>query len=135
MNNVVLIGRLVRDVELKSTQGGKTFAIFTLAIDRDMSKEKKQEAEAKGYATADFVSCKAWEKQAEILSRYISKGQKVAIVGSIETSNYTDNEGKQRNSTLVLVRNIEFVEKSNGTNNQSSSMSQGYVPMDDDIPF
>lgn len=133
MNNVVLIGRLVRDIELKSTQGGKTFAIFTLAIDRDMSKEKKQEA--KGYATADFVPCKAWNNQAKLLSKYVSKGQKVAIVGSIETSNYTDNEGNKRNSTVVLVRNIEFVEKSNGTNNQSSSMSQGYVPMDNDIPF
>ena len=65
MNSVLLIGRLTRDPELKTTSSGISFARFTLAVDRALSREKKREAEERGQATADFVNVVVWGKQAE----------------------------------------------------------------------
>ena len=77
MNHWVGIGRLVRDPEVRYTQSGKACANFTLAIDRRRSTDDKQQA--------DFIQCVAWEKTAEIISQYVTKGQKIAVEGRIQT--------------------------------------------------
>lgn len=138
MNNVNLIGRLARDIELKQTQTGSSFAIFTLVVDKGLSKDKKKEAEAKGYPTADFISCKVWGKQAEVMNQYAVKGQKIGVSGSIETSNYEDKDGNKRYNVLVSVQKMELLEKpgnSGGSVGQGTSDTHGYQMTDSDIPF
>lgn len=122
MNNVILTGRITKDLELKYTQNGKAYCRFTLAVDRGLSKEKKQEAEANGQPTADFISCLAWGKVAETLQKYTAKGKKILVNGSIETGSYTAQDGSKRYTTDVLVNRIEILEfaDSNNTNSQDT---------------
>lgn len=122
MNNVGLTGRITKDLELKYTQNGKAYCRFTLAVDRGLSKEKKQEAEANGQPTADFINCVAWGVTAEVLNRYTAKGKKILVNGSIETGSYTVQDGSKRYTTDVLVNRIEILEfaDSNNTNSQDT---------------
>jgi hypothetical protein len=122
MNNVGLTGRITKDLELKYTQNGKAYCRFTLAVDRGLSKEKKQEAEANGQPTVDFINCVAWGKVAETINRYTAKGKKVLVYGSIETGSYTAQDGSKRYTTDVLVKRIEILEfaDSNNTNSQDT---------------
>lgn len=133
MNNVGLTGRITKDLELKYTQNGKAYCRFTLAVDRGLSKEKKQEAEANGQPTADFISCVAWGVTAEVLNRYTAKGKKILVNGSIETGSYTAQDGSKRYTTDVLVNRIEILEfaDSNNTNSQDTKPFGQF----DDMPY
>lgn len=143
MNNVVLTGRIAKDLELKYTQNGKAYCRFTLAVDRGMSKEKKQEAEANGQPTVDFINCVAWGKVAETINRYTAKGKKILVNGSIETGSYTAQDGSKRYTTDVLVNRIEILEfaDSNNTNSQDTRPFGQFDEMpyqeatNEDIPF
>lgn len=98
MNNVVLIGRLTRDPETRITQSGKTVTNYTLAVDR--------------YGEgADFIRCVAFGKAGEFAEKYLAKGKKIAVRGSIHTDSYTNNSGEKRNTFEVYVDNQEFAEK------------------------
>lgn len=133
MNNVVLTGRIAKDLELKYTQNGKAYCRFTLAVDRGLSKEKKQEAEANGQPTADFISCLAWGKVAETLSKYTAKGKKILVNGSIETGSYTMQDGSKRYTTDVLVNRIEILEFAD--NNNTNSQDTRPFGQFDDMPY
>ena len=143
MNNVGLTGRITKDLELKYTQNGKAYCRFTLAVDRGLSKEKKQEAEANGQPTVDFINCVAWGKVAETINRYTAKGKKVLVYGSIETGSYTAQDGSKRYTTDVLVKRIEILEfaDSNNTNSQDTRPFGQFDEMpyqeatNEDIPF
>lgn len=142
MNNVILTGRIVKDLEIRYTQNGKGYCRFTLAVDRGMSKDKKQEAEAKGQATADFINCVAWGKTAEVLQKYTSKGKKILVEGNIQTSNYTAQDGTKRYTTDVLVNRaeiIEFVDNNNFNNQDTQPFGQFDLPYqeanNEDMPF
>lgn len=134
MNNVILTGRITKDLELKYTQNGKAYCRFTLAVDRGLSKEKKQEAEENGQPTADFISCVAWGTTAEVLNKYTAKGKKVLVNGSIETGSYTAQDGSKRYTTDVLVNRAEILEfaDNNNVNNQDT---RPFGQFDEDIPF
>lgn len=133
MNNVVLTGRIAKDLELKYTQNGKAYCRFTLAVDRGLSKEKKQEAEANGQPTADFISCLAWGKVAETLQKYTAKGKKILVNGSIETGSYTAQDGSKRYTTDVLVNRIEILEFAD--NNNTNSQDTRAFGQFDDMPY
>lgn len=143
MNNVVLTGRIAKDLELRYTQTGKAYCRFTLAVDRGMSKDKKQEAEAKGQATADFINCVAWRKTAEVLQKYTSKGKKILVEGNIQTSNYTAQDGTKKYTTDVLVNRAEIIEfvDNNNFNNQDTQPFGQFDELEyteatnEDIPF
>lgn len=143
MNNVILTGRIAKDLELKYTQNGKAYCRFTLAVDRGLSKEKKQEAEANGQPTADFISCLAWGTTAEVLNKYTAKGKKILVNGSIETGSYTMQDGSKRYTTDVLVKRIEILEfaDNNNTNNQDTRAFGQFDEMpyqeasNEDLPF
>lgn len=144
MNNVILIGRLVRDVELRYTQTNQAYARFTIAVDREMSKENKQEAEAKGQQTADFINVVVWGKQAENCNKFLKKGRKVAIQGSISTGSYTMQDGTKRYTTDVLARRIEFIDWAETEQNSKATKPFGQyddydLPMeeinDEELPF
>lgn len=102
MNNVSLIGRLTADPELKHTQSGKGFTRFTVAVDRPTKQgEEKQ---------ADFINIVAWNQTAEFVCKYFSKGQRIALTGTIRTGDYTDKDGKKHYTFDVWANNVEFCE-------------------------
>lgn len=111
MNSVTLIGRAARDPELRFVPGtGMAVANVTMAIDKGLTREKKQEYEAQGKPTADFIRIVVWGKQAENLSQYVSKGMLFAVQGSIQSSSYKNSSGETRYTTEVLANRVEFIE-------------------------
>ncbi|MCQ2373618.1 MAG: single-stranded DNA-binding protein, partial [Phascolarctobacterium sp.] len=111
MNKVQLMGRLTRDPELKATSTGKSYANFTVACDYGKDKE--------GKSLTNFIPCSAWDKRAEAIAKYFSKGQRILITdGMLMVRSYKDpNSGENRTYTYVDVRDFEFVE----TKSQSGS--------------
>jgi single-strand DNA-binding protein len=127
MNHFVGIGRLTRDPNVKYTQSGKAYASFTLAIDRRRS--------ADGNHQADFISCVAWEKLAEVISQYVSKGQKIAVEGRIQTRSYDANDGTKRYVTEGVVQSMEFCESRRNSSAGGAGDYPGTPVPDEDIPF
>lgn len=120
MNSVNLIGRLTRDPELRYTPSGAAVVRFTLAVDRRLSKEKRAEAEANNQQTADFISCTAWNKTAELIANYLQKGRRIAVAGRIQTGSY-EKDGRTVYTTDVIVDTMEFIDSAN---NQGQTMSR-----------
>lgn len=111
MNSVILIGRLIKDVELRYTQSSNaTYARFTLAVDKGLSKDKKQELEAQGQQTADFINIVVWGKQAENCQKYLQKGRNVAIQGRLQSGSYTAQDGTRRFVTEVWAERVQFID-------------------------
>lgn len=146
MNHVILIGRLVRDPELRFIpNSGRAVVNFTVAVDRNLSREKKAEMQEKGQPTADFIRVIAWGKLAETCANYLSKGKQVAINGSIQTSSYKTNTGETRYATDVLANSVEFLQGSNDKPKNESSDEFNFgnynpddfqaIEDDEDIPF
>ena len=98
MNRVDLVGRIVRDPEVRYTKGGKAVLGFTVAIDR------------KGKADgADFITCVAFGKTAENMGKYVSKGDRLSVVGRLQTGQYTDKNGVNHYTTDVITDEVEFL--------------------------
>ena len=111
MNQVVLMGRLTRDPDVRYSQGDNSMAIarFTVACDRRRSSRQG----ANEQQTADFISCKAFGKTGEFVEKYLHKGTKVCLSGRIETGSYTNREGVKVYTTEVVADDIEFAESKN----------------------
>lgn len=132
LNQVFLIGRLTRDVELRTTGTGKNVASFALAVNR--SEE-----------SVDFIECVAWEKTAELLNQYTSKGSKILVQGSLQVREYEDKSGNKRKAYEVIVRDISFLDnKPEGATSATTNTQKkdtvvediGDEPINlDDIPF
>ncbi len=152
MNNVVLIGRLVRDPELKFIpSNGRAVANFTLAVDKELPKDIKADYESKGKPTADFIRITVFGKSAENCANYLEKGIMTSVIGRISTGSYTTKSGEKRYTTEVIANKVEFIEwgkGSSGSNSSSSSQNNSdddfanfeeddiFEPTDDDdIPF
>ena len=128
MNSVSLMGRLTRDPELRYTANTQMAnARFVVAVNRKLSKEKRQEAENNGYPTADFISCVAWGKTAENIGNYFKKGNRIAITGHIQTGSY-EKDGQRIYTTDVVVDSFDFVESnsSSKTNTNQENTAQDY---------
>lgn len=141
MNNVILIGRLVNDPEVRFLQGnGTAIAQFTLAVDKGLSKSKKEEFKAQGKSTADFPRIKVWGKQAENCGNYLAKGRLVAIQGKIETGSYEKEGVGKVYTTDVVANNVEFLEWGDKNNNQQNNVEDNSeefqaIEDDNDLPF
>ena len=116
MNKVILIGRLTRDPELRTTTSGTATTSFSIAVDRPFVNQQT------GQREADFINCVAWRKQAENISRYCFKGTQVAVEGRIQTRNYDAQDGTKRYVTEVICDNVTFLGSKNSNNNDDSSM-------------
>ena len=127
MNHWVGIGRLTRDPNVKYTQSGKAYASFTLAIERRKSSD--------GNKQADFISCVAWEKTAEVISQYVTKGQKIAVEGRIQTRSYDAQDGSKRYVTEIVVTYMEFCDSKSGQQLSDAKEFGGTAVPDEDIPF
>lgn len=140
MNLVALYGRLTRDPELKYSQGGTANCFAVIAVNRPMSKEKRQEAEAAGQPTADFISVKAFGKTAEMLANYFRKGNRIAVEGRISTGSYEKN-GERVYTTDVIVNHVHFIETaaenggSNGGNGGAAGQGGGFAPQDNNAGY
>lgn len=135
MNKVVLLGRLVRDPEVRYSQGDKPTAVaqWTLAVDRKFKRE--------GEPDADFISCKAFGKTAEFVEKYFKQGSKIALEGHIQTGSYTNKEGVKVYTTDVMVEQVEFAEsKGSGSGDGGSSrpapsqaQGEGFMNIPEDL--
>ena len=103
MNKTILIGRMTKDVELRRTGSGKAVASFTLAVNKDYKNEQ-------GGYDADFIECVAFEQKAETISKYVHKGDRFGVIGSLTTRSYENKEGKNVKVTEVKVTEFEFLE-------------------------
>lgn len=151
MNKVILVGRLTRDPELKSTQTGKSVANFTLAVDRRFKN-------AEGKKEADFIPCVVWGKQAESAAQYLAKGSMCSVCGRMQVRSYEASDGGRRYVTEGIVEELNFmssgkaaasedestegIRRANANKAKLESVDQtladeGFMLMgeDDDIPF
>lgn len=130
MNSVSLMGRLTADPELKTTQNGISYCRFTVAVNR-YSKD--------GEDTADFISCVAWRSTAEFICNYFLKGNKIALIGSIQTGSYTDKDGRKVYTTDVNTDKVFFCESKKEGNSGSGTKSseprkpRRQEPIDDEV--
>lgn len=124
INNVVLVGRLTRDPELRFTSNGSAVASFNLAVNRNFTN-------ASGEREADFVNCVIWRKPAETLANYAKKGTLIGVVGRIQTRNYENQQGQKVFVTEVVCDNFQLLERresseSQSNNNVSNQKSQSF---------
>ena len=137
MNKVILVGRLVRDPEVRYSQGANQTAIarYTLAVDRRFKKEGEQ--------SADFIGCVAFGKAGEFAEKYFKKGTKLVVTGRIQTGSYTNKDGQKTYTTDIVVEEQEFAEsKSSGSGSPQPSPADcgdGFMNIpegiDEELPF
>lgn len=133
MNKVIMIGRLTKDVVLNTT-GAKPVGKFTIAVNRDFKNKD-------GKYDADFINCVAFDKRAETIAKYFTKGNKIALTGSWRTGSYDAQDGTKKYTNELFIDSFEFVEKSNNisSNNNENTDNYDYAftePVDDgDLPF
>lgn len=107
MNKAILMGRLTRDPEMRTTSGQVSVCTFTLAVDRRFKNQN-------GERQADFIPVVAWRQQADFCGKYFRKGSRMVVVGSIQTRNWDDQEGKKHYATEVIADEIYFAESRKG---------------------
>lgn len=112
MNNCVFTGRLTKDPEIKTTQSGKKYINFSIAVDRKTK-------DANGQRQADFIPCIAWNKTAEIIAQYFVKGSPIGVIGSLQVRSY-DKDGEKRFAYEILVNEIDFIGGSKSSDNQDT---------------
>ena len=123
MNKVYLVGNLTKDIKVRYTQSGKAVAKVGIAINQGYGDKK----------TTDFFNLVAWDKTAELMSKYLSKGSKILVEGRLKTNNYEDNKGVKHSSVDVVVESVEFMDAK-----KKSASSNNYNAEDvdeDDMPF
>ena len=139
LNNVVLVGRLTKDAELRYTQSNVAVATFTLAVNRTFKSEN-------GEREADFINCVMWRKQAENLANWAKKGTLIGITGRIQTRTYDNQQGQRVYVTEVVAENFQLMEsRKDGSqqtvdnhDQQAPNFTRNSNPMDisdDDLPF
>lgn len=111
LNHIAIMGRLVRDPELRRTGNGIAVASFCVAVDRDFSGDGQKEA--------DFINCVAWRKTGEFVSRYFTKGKLIAVSGRLQMRSYTDKDGKKRTAAEVVADHCYFGGSKQDTGGQS----------------
>ncbi|MDL2205745.1 single-stranded DNA-binding protein [Eubacteriales bacterium OttesenSCG-928-N13] len=143
MNKAILIGNLTRDPESRQTASGISVCTFTLALNRRFVDKQT------GQREADFINIVTWRQTAELCARYLTKGRKVAVVGSIQSRSYDAQDGTKRYVTEVVADEVEFIGTNSGSSDRSDSVpppsepsgfgagkASGFdVADDDELPF
>lgn len=129
LNKAILMGRLVRDPELRRTQNDTAVASFTLAIDRPQDKN--------GNRQTDFIDCVAWTHTAEFLCKWFTKGMLAVVVGQIQSRNWEDKHGNKRTSIEVKVDELQFGETKKSREGSANVNADDFDELDDDseVPF
>ena len=136
LNRVVLVGRLVKDPDLRYTQSGKAVANFTIAVNKPFTNQN-------GEREADFINCVIWNKPAENLANFMSKGQMIGVDGNLQTRSYDGQDGKRVFVTEVLAGSVQFLESKKNTKQEAvdyprtapQAQNEPIDISDDDLPF
>lgn len=124
INNVVLVGRLTKDPDLRYTANGTGVATFTLAVNRNFTNQS-------GNRDADFINCVIWRKSAETLANYARKGTLLGITGRIQTRNYENQQGQRVYITEVVAENYQLLESKSVTDNRENANESSQSSVDD----
>ena len=127
MNKVLLVGRLTRDPELRTTPSGMAVTRFTIAVSQNFTNKN-------GERGADFINCSAWGRQADNISKYCHKGSLVSAEGRIRTGSYDAQDGTKRYTTEVVCDTVNFLSSKNNTDGMSTGRESSPMPNDDVIP-
>ena len=139
VNCAILMGRLTKDPELRTTQNGTSVTSFAVAVDREYVRQGEERQ-------TDFINVVAWRQTAEFVSRYFKKGSMIAVQGSIQTRNYEDKNGNKRTAVEVIADKVSFcgskAESGNSAPVDSQTNASDYTAIntndsgeDDDLPF
>ena len=131
INNVVLVGRMTRDAELRYTPSDQAVATFALAVNRNF---KNQDGERE----ADFVKCVIWRQQAENLANWVKKGALIGVTGRIQTRSYDNQQGQRVYVTEVVAESFQLLESRGQQSNSQDGSFGNSNPMDiqdEDLPF
>lgn len=125
INRVILVGRLTKNPEIRKTPNGASICKFTLAVSRKVK--------AQGQPDADFISCVAWNKTADLMYQYLKKGSLIGIDGRLQTGKFTNNNGETIYTCDVMVESLQFLDKkeetqNNDVNQERMSYSEGGYP-------
>lgn len=126
INRVILVGRLTKNPEIRKTPNGASICKFTLAVSRKVK--------AQGQPDADFISCVAWNKTADLMYQYLKKGSLIGIDGRLQTGKFTNNNGETIYTCDVMVESLQFLDKKEETQNndvnqkREMSYSEGGYP-------
>lgn len=118
LNKVIIMGRLTRDPEYRTTATGTSVVSFSVAVDRDFSGQS-------GEKETDFIDCSAWRKTAEFVTKYFTKGSMIALVGRLQVSSWTDESGNKRRKYEVVADNVYFGESKRSKDIESSGNGHG----------
>ena len=140
LNHITIMGRMVRDPELRRTGSGVAVASFTLAVDRDFSGKDGGEKET------DFIDCVAWRNTGEFVSKNFTKGRMAVASGRLQIRSWTDKDGNKRRTAEVVADNVYFGDSKRDGDNSATTANyggyatpaQGFAPMTDDdaqLPF
>lgn len=132
MNKVILVGRLAKDPELRTTSSGVSVCTFTLAVTR-------RYADGQGNRQADFIPIVVWRQQADACHKYLTKGKQAAVAGEIQTRSYDAQDGTKRYVTEIIAEQVEFLtpkSAQSGAAPAQSGAGDGFEEIDDDeLPF
>ena len=132
LNRVVLIGRLVRDPELRYTPSGAAVANFTIAVDRQFTTKQ-------GTKETDFIDIVTWQKLAETVANNLGKGRLVAIEGRLQVRSYETQEGQKRKVAEVVADNVRFLDwpkdRQDGDRSDQDDLGSEISVSSDDLPF
>ena len=123
LNHITIMGRFVRDPELRHTGSGIAVASFTLAVDRDFGPKDGGEKET------DFIDCVAWRNTGEFVSKYFTKGRMAVVSGRLQIRKYTDKDGNNRRAAEIVADNVYFGDsKKDGAADTTATPANNYVP-------
>lgn len=117
LNHITIMGRLVRDPELRRTGNGTAVASFTVAVDRDFAAQGQQKE-------TDFIDCVAWRQTGEFVSKYFTKGRMIAVSGRLQIRNWNDKDGNKRKSAEVVADNCYFGDSKKDAESSGSSYGE-----------
>lgn len=131
MNRCIITGRIANNLELRSTSTGKSICEFRLATNRPTNRD--------GERVADFINCRVWNKTAENLVKYQTKGNLIAVIGRMQIDNYTDKDGNNRYNTYLLVEELEYLQSKKDNEfknlNVKTETQQQFDYDSSDLPF
>jgi single-strand DNA-binding protein len=127
LNNVIIMGRLTRDPELRRTQSGTAVTSFTMAVDRDFKSQS-------GEKETDFIDVVAWRSTAEFVAKYFTKGRMAVVEGRLQIRDWTDKDGNKRRNAEVLADNIYFGDAKKDVDSGANRYAGGqFVEVDEDF--
>lgn len=133
LNSITIMGRFVRDPQLKTTNTGIPVVSFSIAVDRDFADKES------GERGVDFIDVVAWRHTAEFVSRYFTKGRMAVVSGRLQTRNWTDKDENKRKAVEVVAENVYFGDsKRNDSETTAPSATSDFAPIDGEdegLPF